>query len=106
MGMPMRPPLPLYILPPQPIWGEQPTNYRQTNSHPFHFSFHQERSLALVVKVVCADGHVPSFLEDAGTLDCVPIGGSVLLAHLVELGLDDLHDLGVVWVGLGDVDMQ
>lgn len=36
----------------------------------------------------------------------VAVGGLVLLANLLELGLDDLDDLRVVWVRLGDADMQ
>ena len=39
-------------------------------------------------------------------LTLVAVGGLVLLADLLELSLDDLDNLGVVQVGLGNADMQ
>lgn len=36
----------------------------------------------------------------------VAVGGLILLTDLLELGLDDLDDLCVIWVWLGNVDVQ
>jgi len=57
------------------------------------------------------DRRLPVSSEDTGgtghMLILVAVGGGhVLLADLLELGLDDLDDLGVVQVGLGNADVQ
>lgn len=52
------------------------------------------------------ENHNPQVHLRRRALDLVAVGGPVLPAHLVELGLNDLHDLRVVWVGLGDAHMQ
>jgi len=53
---------------------------------------------------------LPVSLEFTGgighMLTLVAVGGLVLLADLLELSLDDLDNLGIVQVGLGNADMQ
>jgi len=57
------------------------------------------------------DRRLPVSSEDTGgtghMLILVAVGGGhVLLADLLELGLDDLDDLGFVQIGLGNADVQ
>jgi len=57
------------------------------------------------------DRRLPVSSEDTGgtghMLILVAVGGDlVLLADLLELGLDDLDDLGFVQIGLGNADVQ
>ena len=56
------------------------------------------------------DRRLPVSSEDTGgtghMLILVAVGGLVLLADLLELSLDDLDNLGIVQVGLGNADMQ
>lgn len=44
--------------------------------------------------------------QPQGVLVLVAVGGFILLTNLLELGLDDLDDLRVVWVRLGNADVQ
>ena len=41
-----------------------------------------------------------------GMLILVAVGGFILLTDLLELSLDDLDDLRVIWVWLGNADVQ
>lgn len=44
--------------------------------------------------------------QPQGVLVLVAVGRFILLTNLLELGLDDLNDLRVVWVRLGNADVQ
>lgn len=78
-----------YYIPPRNRGDCQPIATIMENHNQ---QFHQEDT--------SADGHLRW-----RTLNLVPVGGPVLLTHLVELGLDDLDNLRVVWVGLRNADM-